>query len=288
MMIGVERISRALEIIAATQSVKDGVGGVSVNLIAPSDSGKSQLMLSNMPHGARVLNDVTTMTLNELMQEKKPPSYIVIPDLNIVISHKPAVAELTMSMLLALMGEGVSELHPGLQNSVRIKMTKARKSGLRISLMTGVTPEMFYSKRGKWRSTGLLRRLVPINYAYTRRTQEKIQASIASGKDALHYVHERAARVKPRQIEIPPRYQKQLQDLSEQVIDQLQWKAGDSREGRQRIVAATEYPFSAHKVLRQLARAAALVNDHDVVTADDFRECENVAAFMRYDRPCEV
>jgi hypothetical protein len=288
MMIGVERIARALKIISATQAVKDGIGGVSVNLIAPSDSGKSQLMLSSMPHGSRVLNDVTTMTLNELMQEKKPPTYIVIPDLNIVISHKPAVAELTMSMLLALMGEGVSELHPGLQNSVKIRMTKARKSGLRISLMTGVTPEMFYSKRGKWRSTGLLRRLVPLNYAYTKRTQERIQKSIAEGRDALNYTHSRATRIPPRMIDIPNRYQESLRQLSEQVIDQLQWRAGDSREGRQRTVQATEYPFSAHKVLRQLARAAALVNDHGVVTADDFRETESVAEFMRYDRPCEV
>lgn len=285
MMIGVERIERALEIVAATSSVKDGIGGVSVNLIAPSDSGKTQLMLSTMPPGARVLNDVTTMTLNELMQEKKPPSYIVIPDLNVVISHKPAVAELTMAMLLALMGEGVTELHPGLSNAVRVKMNRISKTGLRISVMTGVTPEMFYSKRGKWRSTGLLRRLVPINYAYKRTTQERIQQSILNGRDSLNYKHERAKKIPPRLIEIPPRYQTALKELSEQVVDQLQWKAGDSREGQQKTVAAVQYPFSAHKVLRQLARAAALVNGHDVVTADDFRETESIAAFMRYDRP---
>lgn len=284
-MIGVERITRALEIVAATQSVRDGIGGVSVNLIAPSDSGKSQLMLSSMPHGSRVLNDVTTMTLNQLMQEPKPPAYIVIPDLNVVISHKPAVAELTMAMLLALMGEGVTELHPGLSNAIKVRMTRLRSAGLRISVMTGMTPEMFYSKRGKWRSTGLLRRLVPINYAYKKITQEKIQQSILAGRDALHYTHERAPRIRPREISIPPIYQNALKELSEEVIEQLQWKAGRERDGKQHTVAAVQYPFSAHKVLRQLARAAALVNDHDAVTADDFRETENIAAFMRYDRP---
>lgn len=287
-MIGVERIERALQIIGATQAVKGGVGPVSANLIAPSDSGKSQLMLRALPFGARVLNDITTMTLNEMMQEHKPPTYIVVPDFNVVISHKPAVAELTMALLLALMGEGVSELHPGLKNEVRIHMSRAKKTGLRIALLTGMTPEMFNGKRGKWRSTGLLRRLVPINFAYKRATVRAIQHSIRSGGDSLNYQHVKTPKLKPREIAITDDVSHALQDMSETVVDQLCWSTGDTRDGKKGTAKALRYPFTPHKVLRQLACAAALLNDHATVMQTDLDLVEDVAAFMRYDHPEEV
>ena len=287
-MIGVEKVEKALAIIGASQSVKNGSGPVSANIIAPSDSGKSQLMLKALPAGARVLNDITTMTLNAMMQEKTPPTYIVVPDFNVVISHKPAVAELTMALLLALMGEGVTELHPGLQNEVRIMMTRARKTGLRIALITGMTPEMFNGKRGKWRSTGLIRRMVPIHFAYTVRTQRLIQTSIEKGGDSLEYNHTKQKKFKARSVDIPMNIRRQLRELSEVVVDQLCWRAGDARDGRQHILKGVKYPFTPHKILRQLARAAAILNDHGTVTADDFNDTEMVAEFMRYDHPTEV
>lgn len=286
-MIGVERLERALTVISATQSVKGGVGAVSANLIAPSDSGKTQLMLKAQPHGARVLNDITMLTLNALMREPEPPSYIIVPDFNVVISHKPAVAELTMAMLLALMGEGINELHPGLANQVKVRMTRAKANGLRIGLITGMTPEMFNEKRGKWRSTGLLRRMVPLYYRYKRSTVNAIQESIRNGADALSYVHTKSKRVRSSEVIIPPPYDQLLEDLSETVIDQLQWRAGERRSGAQ-FVRAMQYPFTPHKVLRQLAGAAALLNDSREVNAAAFAEVENVASFMRYDRPEEI
>jgi hypothetical protein len=286
-MIGVSRLERALAVISASQSVKGGIGAISVNMIAPSDSGKTQLMLKAQPHGARVLNDVTMMTLNAIMREHKPPSYLVIPDFNVVISHKPTVAELTMAMLLALMGEGVTELNPGLSNEVKIRMTRAKAHGLRIGLITGMTPEMFNERRGKWRATGLLRRMVPLFYRYKRTTVNAIQSSIREGGDALAYLHERTRYVRPRGVIIPAPFDAQLEELSETVIDQLQWKAGERRSG-QHLVKAVQYPFTPHKVLRQIASAAALLNGSGTVDAAALADTENVVTFMRYDRPEEI
>jgi hypothetical protein len=288
-VVGVERLQRALQVIGASLAVKNGMGSLSCNLIAPSGSGKSQLILSRLPYGARVENDVTYMTLMHLMKLPNPPKYLVIPDLNMVISHKPAVAELTMAMLLALTGEGVSELNPGLQNEVRVRMDKAKRTGLRIALITGITPQMFAGKRGKWRQTGLLRRLVPINYTYTKRTQRKIQDDIAAGVDGLSYGHAKPARMKPRDVEIPPgQIQVFIRELSEQVLEQLTWKAKDSAGHARGTVRAIEYPFDPHKTLRQVARSAAALQDRDIVTVDDLADVENIAAFMRYDRPEEL
>jgi hypothetical protein len=282
-MIGVERLQRALHVIAMSLYVRNGMGSLSCNLIAPSGGGKTELILSRLPPGARVESDVTYMTLIHLMKLKTPPSYLIIPDLNMVISHKPAVAELTMAMLLALTGEGVAELNPGLANEVTVRMARTKKTGLRIALITGITPQMFASKRGKWRSTGLLRRLIPLNYTYTKRTQMKIQTAIAAGGDALHYGHNPVKAIRKVDIEIPSGIDTWIRDLSEQVTDQLIWRTKDRS-----IVRAIEYPFDPHKTLRQLARCAAALNGRTVVHDDDLPDVENIAGFMRLDHPVEL
>jgi hypothetical protein len=225
------------------------------------------------------------MTLVHLMKEKKPPSYLVVPDLNMVISHKSAVAELTMAMLLALTGEGVAELNPGLQNEVKVQISRTKKTGLRMGLITGITPQMFASKRGKWRSTGLLRRLIPINYAYTKRTQARIQTAIASevGADTLQYGHQKIKAIRKRHVEIPATIADYIRQLSEDVTSQLQWRGKDRS-----IVHAIDYPFDPHKALRQIARSAAALHDREIVTPDDMPDVENIAAFMRLDHPVEL
>lgn len=271
--------------VSATTAVANGMGPLSVNLIAPSDAGKTELMLSVLPPGARVMNDVTTHTLLRVMREPKPPNYLVIPDLNIVVSHKPAVAELTMAMLLALMGEGVSELNPGLDTAVKIKMSKVKKTGLRIAVMTGMTPEMFHSKRGRWRGTGLLRRLIPINYTYKKSTQTRIQDSIQRGGDTLNYSHSKMPAVRKRSVEIPEGIDQVIRELSEDVLDQLGWSGAPDKEGKRRTVKAHSFPFTPHKILRQLARASAALENRNVVTLADITTVENITAFMRYDRP---
>lgn len=282
-MIGVERLERVLHVVAATGAVINGNGGISANLIAPSGGGKTELMLNALPPGARVLNDVTSMTLTRLMREPKPPAYLVIPDLNITISHKPAVAELTMAMLLALTGEGISELHPGLQNEVKIRM-KGKRAGLRIPVLTGMTPEMFFARRGKWRETGLLRRWLPIYYKYSKATERKIQDSIQAGQDAFAYGHHEQPRVRRRRVFIPDVHQQAIRFLSEDVTEQLVWASRD----RRREVRSNEYPFSAHKILRALAQASAVLHDRETVTDDDMKTITDISKFMRYDRPEEV
>jgi hypothetical protein len=284
-VIGAERLQRALHVIGTSQYVENGMGALSCNLISPSGGGKTELILSRLPVGAQVENDVTYMTLIHLMKQQKPPSYLVVPDLNMVISHKPAVAELTMAMLLALTGEGVTDLNPGLQNEVKIKMARTKKTGLRIGLITGITPQMFASKRGKWRSTGLLRRLIPLNYCYTKLTQNKIQRAISSdiGADALNYNHAKIHAVRRRHVTIEPDAAEYIRELSEQVTYQLAWRGKDRS-----IVHAIDYPFDPHKALRQIARSAAALSDRSIVNEDDLIDVKNIAAFMRLDHPVEL
>jgi hypothetical protein len=89
-------------------------------------------------------------------------------------------------------------------------------------------------------------------------------------------------------VEIAKRESNLIRVLSEQVIDQLQWRAGDKRDGKTYIVKGMQYPFSPHKTLRQLARAAAALRGVARVDSEAISEVENIAAFMRYDRAEEI
>jgi hypothetical protein len=282
-MIGTSRLSKILITIVASEHVTKDGRGLSCALIAPSDAGKSQLLLAHLPERARILDDFTTASLQSVLSEKDPPRWIVVPDLNQAVSHRANVATLTMAFLLSLMGEGVTEI-PGLEGSTKMISEQFRDRGQTISLMTAITPDMFFARAGKWRSTGLLRRLVPIYYAYREDTRAEIQDAIETGADAIAYAHRRLEfKRAPRIPAIPSKLANEIRQHSEKVtIDQLKWtKSGHD-------VKAVEYPFSAHKILKTYARSRAWLNGHRVVTKQDVAEMKDFAEFMRYDRPESV
>lgn len=281
-MIGVERLTRVLRTIAASGLVKES-SPISVTLIAPSDAGKSELISKTLPPNARVINDFTTASMQTLLNEPHPPQWIVVPDFNQVISHKPAVATLTMSFLLALLAEGITEI-PGVDAKAKMQAKRFTKRGIRIALLTGMTPDMFHSRRGKWRSTGLLRRLLPINYTYSPDTIANIQAIIQHGQDTLDYAHRRQSKIKPAAVSINAEIAEAVKSLSEFVTnEQLVWKTvGD--DGRAHIFRANEFPFSLHKIFRSYIKAHALINHRTKVTRADFLALKDFSKFVRYDR----
>jgi hypothetical protein len=286
-MIGVERLQRALRIIAATANVSNGSGPVSCNLIAPSDAGKTELILSSQPNNARVVNDFTFATLIKILDIPKPPTFLIVPDLNVIISHRPTVAALAMALLLSLMAEGVTDI-PGIDEESKLKAKKLNQRGVKVALITGMTPDMFKGKRGQWRKTGFLRRLVPIHYAYSAETERAIQASIENGIDTLSYFHNTMARHKKVEIDLPIKIRHELREISEVVVTrQLTW-GSSGQDGQTRQTQAHAYPFSAHKTLRQLCRASALLNSRKKATNADLNDVKDLVKFMRYDRPEEI
>lgn len=280
-------MQRALRIIAATANVQNGSGPVSCNLIAPSDAGKTELILSSQPSNARVVNDFTFATLIKILDTPRPPTFLIVPDLNVIISHRPTVAALAMALLLSLMAEGVTDI-PGIDEASKLKAKRLKQRGVKVALVTGMTPEMFQGKRGQWRKTGFLRRLVPIHYAYSAETERAIQNSIEQGLDTLAYFHNSMPRYKQITVDIPTKIRRELREISEMIVTrQLIWGA-HGRDGQKRDLQAHAYPFSAHKTLRQLCRASALLHERKIATAADLRDVRDLVKFMRYDRPEEI
>lgn len=284
-MIGVERLTTILQTIAVSSMVKNG-NPISATLIAPSDAGKSELLSKALPPNARVINDFTTASMTTILSEPKPPTWIVVPDFNSVISHKPAVATLTMAFLLALLAEGVTEI-PGVDQRAKLIADKFKARGLRIALLTGMTPDMFHSRRGKWRSTGLLRRLVPIYYSYSTLTVSNIQETIRAGADLLDYSIKRRKRMRAASVTITETHTTAIQNLSQSIIaNQLVWHI--RKDDREVVLRGQQFPFSLHKTLRVYIRAHALMHGRHVTTKLDLQALYDFSKFIRYDHPEEI
>jgi len=268
---------------ASSDSVLPEQARLSGILIAPSDAGKSELMLSHLPRGARVLDDFTSASLYNLVEEKPRPHWVVVPDLNALIAHKPSVANLTMANLLSLLGEGTTEiLGP---DGSKVKITD-EKNGIRLGIITGITPEMFNSKRFRWRATGFLRRLVPIFYTYGPETQGIIQSSIRNGSHGKqNYIRLEMPEVpKPKRVEIARGPAQEIQQMSEYNIRYLlRW--GGKSEDDSRSVRAFDLPFSVHKTFRRYAQAHARLNGRLSVKAKDIDALKDFSLFVRYDQP---
>jgi hypothetical protein len=283
-VIGTERLEMILQTIAVSGLVKEGRGPISAQLIAPPDAGKSQLLFANLPQGARVVDDFTFSSLVSILDADKPPAWLVVPDFNTAISHKPQVATLTMSVLLGLLAEGISEIpgfdgHPRLKAKIKRLQTRATT----VALLTGLTPDMFFSQRGKWRETGLLRRLVPIYYTYSAATQHKISTSIRLGGDALDYSRHNMKHAKRHTVSIDIGIASDLERLANDMAKyQLVWTY------RNRKISAFEFSFSLHKTLRQYVKAHALLNGRAIVRRKDFDATLDFSKFVRYDRPEEI
>jgi hypothetical protein len=281
-MYGVERISKILRVMTASDAVLPSESRLSGILIAPSDAGKSELLLSHLPHGARVLDDFTSASLYNLCNEKPRAEWVVVPDLNALIAHKPSVANLTMANLLSLLGEGTTEiLGP---DGAKVKISDDGKP-VKLGILTGITPDMFSSKRGRWRSTGFLRRLVPIYYTYGIETQAVIQSSIRNGNGGAPYARRNMpARPTPKKVTIEKKLAHEIQTLAEYAIRyQLRWGGRDENDSRS--VKAFDLPFSVHKTFRRFAQSHARLNGRLAVKPKDIDALKDFSLFVRYDQP---
>ena len=291
-MIGVERVERILRCVFASEKLENQ-RPLSAVLIGPSDAGKSQLLMKARPPWARVLNDFSFAPLIHMMDEFYDKGKggkhltVIVPDFNAVLSHKPSVASLTAAALLSLLAEGLSEI-PGLEGESKLRVDKLKDLGLTISLITAMTPAMFRSKRGKWRDTGLLRRILPINYSYTPGTVADISLSIASGHDRVEYGSDFYPYPAQRQkVHLAGASAAAIQAIASNVLPQLSWAFVD-KEKKQLNVKGQDLPFSIHKTFRTFARANALLHGRATVDETDVCAVADLAKFTRYDRPEEV
>lgn len=258
-------------------------------LIGPSGGGKSKGIIQYKDtNGCHLTSDVTSSGLLELLanDHEGKINFLVVPDFNVVLSHKASTLQLTIANLLSATSEGTVRYDDGRQK----KEAKHRPVGI----ITAMTRELYEQVAKKWSVLGFQRRFLPLYFEYGLETRLKIQSSIAHGTTTF-------LQLAPKNIN-PPGKEKpvnangvanDIQLLSDELATNMGWipirSATTSKRGGKykprSFFTGKQLEFSPHLTLRTLARSHALRRGSDEVGKDDIDFLLRVLRFTRYDRP---
>jgi len=150
---------------------------VSIILIAVQESCKTEAL--KYFRGTSTLSYIGDLTSRGLVSyrsdiQARKLRHIVLMDLVRIVSHGRGTSDRTMQTLSSLMEEGESD--------VADAGGQERWAGFpNIGILTSVTPQIFKSKRGRWRATGFLSRFLPVSFSYSPETVHTIHKGIANG-----------------------------------------------------------------------------------------------------------
>lgn len=295
-MVGVGPLSEIVETALYTACLKNSVP-ISLILVGPPGSGKSKLILQFVTESLHKTNDITSQGLADIVSGD-PTSitrHIVIPDFNIVVSHKPTTSNLTVASLLTLMSEGVLRLDDG-RRSKEMEHSP-------IGIITAMTRDIYEENAARFRKLGIGRRFTPIFFNYGIKTREQVQDSIRDGDTTL-------CQLEPFEVKLPDRslwpfdittqngQAERLRILSRDMSAALsyypQWeKVMDTVNRTQswQIVpykGAEPIEFTPHMVLRAMAQAHALRGDRREISKEDVDFCMRFVEFMNYAQPVNL
>lgn len=286
-MIGTEPLCEIIETAIFTGYVKGSIP-VSGMLIGPSGAGKSKVLMQYQNSiGCHVTTDVTSMGLQELMagdpQEKI--RFIVIPDFNIVLSHRTSTLQLTIGNLLSMTSEGTIRIDDG-------RDIKEAKHGP-VGILSAMTREIYAGMGKKWAAMGFSRRFLPINYDYGLRTRELVQRSIASGHITMLHLTPRLVSAPSRDmgISISKENSDRIMNYSHDLAENIGFipvRGGRDKAGQfkpKAINNGKQIEFSPHMVLRTLAKAHALRDERSEVEDADMEFLMKLISYTRYDQP---
>jgi hypothetical protein len=295
-MVGIDPLMEIVETALFTACLKNSVP-ISFILVGPPGSGKSKLILQFSCDSIHKTNDVTSQGLADIVQGD-PVSmvrHLIIPDFNIVVSHKPTTSNLTVASLLTLMSEGVLRLDDG-RRSKEMEHSP-------IGIITAMTRDIYEENAGRFKKLGIGRRFVPLFFNYGIKTRELVQDSIRDGATTL-------CQLEPRIVELPDRdtwpfeistengQAERLRILSRDMSSALsyypQWEKVMDRENRTNSWQIIPYKgtepieFTPHMVLRAMAQAHALRDKRAEIGKQDVDFCIRLVEFMNYAQPVNL
>jgi hypothetical protein len=266
-MILVNALSQILQTCYQSVFVKGEIP-LSLLLLADTDHGKSQLILSYLPVVKHLsiekLSDVSSTGLYKAVKDKTDPVTIVIPDFHAIISHRASVTEGTINALMTLLQDGAMKIGVGPGEAIELK-------GKRANLITAMTPGLLAGRAGRWRKLGFLRRMLPVHYTYSEATAMKIHASIKAGEYHHTIEHFILPVDEPQIVRIPQPIDADIQNLAIGVSAKLENRG-----------------FTAHKFFRVYAQARALLHRRNTIAKDDFEDLVEFSKFCNLDTPEQI
>jgi hypothetical protein len=292
-LVGMEPIEEILETSFFTAALENCVP-LSFILVGPPGTGKSKVILQYQAPSIHVTNDVTSAGLAEIMEDDKlhAKRHIVIPDFNIVVSHKSATSNLTISSLLTLMSEGILRIDDGRRKKEIIHPP--------VGITTAMTREIYEEHAGRFRKLGIGRRFIPIFFGYSISTRERVQSSIKSGNTTLRQLQHKKITLPPQakwpiKVEINKLTSDRLQLLSRDMAESLafhpQWQKTYNGDGSNEVWkimptrGVTPIEFTPHMILRSMAEAHALRAGRRAVRDADVEFVIKMVTFTNYSLP---
>ncbi len=260
-LIGVENLSEIAETALFSAYLTKNVP-TSLIFIGPSGAGKSKLVMQYQNvNGSHLTSDITSIGLQELLagDPQDRIRFLIVPDFNVVLSHRASTLQLTIANLLSVTSEGYS---------------------------------MFARK---WAVLGFNRRFIPIYYDYSLQTRQKINTAIMGGYVTLLQLA-RAAIPMPKKLQevnISNAMGQRIQLLSDELANNIGYipsrreKGVKGSHGGARFIGK-QLEFTPHLALRSMGRAHALREGRSEVKDDDLNFLMRLIGFTRYDRPGQL
>ncbi len=244
-----------------------GENPVSICLVAPQESAKSQCLLHYYETDTlRYFSDITAKPLNAMKRdiETKRLRHLVLLDLIQIMNHQKSVSARTLQRLAGLMEEG--------QATVADAGGIEEWKGLpKIGVFMALTSDYYLDQRARWHKSGFISRFLRVWFTYTDQTVDKVHRAIARG------------------MPLPDSHKEALPEDSQLVT--LNTSQAEAIEGLARSYVGTSdsvYGFRYHRQQRALVKALALMNDRHEVQDSDITILSSWQHYFTGKRPVEL
>jgi len=288
-LVGMEIVEEIIKSVLHTGFV-EGSLPLSLLIVAGSGTGKSKTINQFKSDGIHIQNDLTTFDLLGLFSKDEADviHHIIVPDLNLPLSHRSTVSKLMIATLLG-------------STSERIKIFVTKKGGERvehrhraIGLISAITPTVFDKNARKFAELGFIRRMPPIFYEPGERTVNLILKFIERDKVSFLQLPEKDVQAepdKPIAVEIPRKFNEAIRKTGlvfaahlNNIIQQPTWR-------HDKMTKSTETPLtpiSPNLYLRSLVRGHALLCGRKVVRPTDIHFLDEFVSFTDRARPRSI
>jgi len=236
---------------------------VSIMLIANPESGKTAILtkFSDVP-SVKFTTDLNTNMFVDFCYEYQAniKKTIVVGDFLRITSKKHSAQKNILTILNACMEEGYTG---------KLPMGQYIEKKITANLITSITQDEVSDKRHKWSQLGFMSRLLPITYAYTGETAERIMQYI---KDRVYHKDEPYKFEVPKEkvdIMLPLNFADDLEIIRAEVLDKLK--------------ETNLYGFRLQRQFQVLAMANALSSGRNIVTKDDVDMIREISKFINFD-----
>ncbi len=246
-----------------TAYVKDAKAN-SLLIIAKPESGKTEAMKKFIANkNVAYISDATAFGIERDYIPKIETGeirHIIIPDLLKPLSRKESTVKTFITMMNALIEEGIASVATYASHRVSDKHVKC-------GIITAITDQELRDQRHSWGRVGFLSRVIPFSYSYSIESVKKIFEYIVG----LDYLEEQDIELKripkeDRKIKLPHRFAQAILPSTTTIAQ-----------------ASHAYGFRLQKQFQSLLQASALERGRSSVNSKDVDRVLHLMNWVNFD-----